>query len=73
MLQSGQGEQCDNGGHNNDNSYGRRSCKTNCKLGGYCGDGMPNGKAKSATSASTTANLRHLFVRLRLQAGPALR
>lgn len=36
-------EQCDNGAQNNDASYGPTSCRTNCTLGGYCGDGMQNG------------------------------
>jgi fibro-slime domain-containing protein len=43
VQQSGQGEQCDNGGANNNNAYGDGSCKTNCTLGGYCGDGTTNG------------------------------
>jgi fibro-slime domain-containing protein len=36
-------EQCDNGAQNNDSSYGAGSCKTDCTLGGYCGDGIKNG------------------------------
>ena len=36
-------EDCDKGNANDDASYGATSCKTNCKLGGYCGDGAKNG------------------------------
>jgi fibro-slime domain-containing protein len=36
-------EQCDKGSQNDDESYGPTSCKTNCTLGGFCGDGMRNG------------------------------
>ena len=41
-------EQCDNGspdngGTNNDQSYGPDSCTTACELGGYCGDDVVNG------------------------------
>ena len=36
-------EQCDKGNQNNDASYGPSSCTTTCTLGGYCGDGTPNG------------------------------
>lgn len=36
-------ESCDRGGANNDASYGPDSCTTDCALGGYCGDGIPNG------------------------------
>jgi cysteine-rich repeat protein len=42
-LQAGFGEKCDNGAGNDDNSYGPTSCRKNCTLGGYCGDGIPNG------------------------------
>lgn len=42
-LQAGFGEKCDNGGANNNSSYGPTSCKTNCTLGGYCGDDVVNG------------------------------
>ena len=42
-LQAGFGEKCDNGAANNDASYGPGSCKTDCTLGGYCGDGVKNG------------------------------
>jgi fibro-slime domain-containing protein len=42
-LQAGAGEKCDNGANNDDASYGETSCKKNCQLGGYCGDGTKNG------------------------------
>jgi fibro-slime domain-containing protein len=47
VLQAGQGpnggEECDLGNANNDNAYGPTQCRTNCKLGGYCGDMVVNG------------------------------
>jgi fibro-slime domain-containing protein len=42
-LQAGAGEKCDKGAGNDDASYGPDSCKKNCQLGGYCGDGTKNG------------------------------
>ena len=42
VVQAGQGEKCDAGNANNDNAYSP-GCKTNCTLGGYCGDGTING------------------------------
>jgi cysteine-rich repeat protein len=47
VLQAGQGpnggEECDLGAANNNNAYGPTQCRTNCKLGGYCGDMVVNG------------------------------
>jgi fibro-slime domain-containing protein len=36
-------EDCDRGAQNDDSSYGPTSCKTDCTLGGFCGDGTRNG------------------------------
>ncbi len=41
LLQAGQGELCDLGTVQNTGAYG--GCTALCKLGGYCGDGVPNG------------------------------